>query len=167
MLHPAQALHAQWRMEKQTLLCASSRTFVPAVFPMCKSWVTAPIQPLPPALQSPRCLTELEPSAQVPDTVRLPRSPSARHMGMFAPGLLTRQRASGSRQVARAGKCRSWDPQGLLSLPQAKTLPFPRLKQAQLVAPHGSAPETPAGGKKQIRTRRLSFTASFFLPFLY
>lgn len=125
LLHPAQELHARWWMEKQTLLCASSRTFVPALLPMC--WVAVPIQPLPTTLQSPRCLMELHPPdpAQVPDTVRLLRSPSAWHLGMFAPGLLARQRALGSTQVVRAGKSRSWDPQGLLFLPRLKPYPFP------------------------------------------
>ena len=52
-----------------------------------------------------------------------------------------------------------------LSLPQAKTLSFPMLKQAQLVAPRGPAPETPAGGKELIRTGRAELCRFLFPPF--
>lgn len=136
-----------------------------------KSWVTASIQPLPAALQSPCCLLELEQPpgpACLPGTVGLPRSPSAQHLGTLAPGLLTRQRALGSREGGRAGKHRSWDPHGLLfpiPLPQGKTLSFPMLKQAQLAAPHGPVPETLAGGKELICTGKAELRRFLFPPF--
>lgn len=52
-----------------------------------------------------------------------------------------------------------------LSLPQAKALSFPMLKQAQLVAPHGPAPETPVGGKELIRRGRAELCRLLFPPF--
>lgn len=52
-----------------------------------------------------------------------------------------------------------------LSLPQAKTLSFPMLKQAQLVSPHGPVPETPVGGKEVICTGRAELCCFLFPPF--
>lgn len=52
-----------------------------------------------------------------------------------------------------------------LSLPQAKTLSFPMLKQAQLVAPYGSAPETQAAGKELFCTRKAELCHFLFCPY--
>lgn len=86
--------------------------------------------------------------------------------GTFAPGLLTRWEALGSRRAARTGKQPSWDSDGDCFSPFPFPLCFPVVKQAQLVASHGPVPEALVGSKVLLSTVRAELCFFLFPLFI-
>ena len=131
-----------------------------------KIWVTASM-----TLQSPRWLLELEQPQTQPGSLALwgcQETPLCGTWGRSLQDCLpdreprAEEKQQGQGSIVHEIHKNYFSPP---SLPQANNLPFPMLKQAQLVGPHGPAPETSAGGKGLIRTGRTELCCFLFPPF--